>query len=104
MEFSALIGEDSYFDEYFSSGLKPPTRKNGWPTETAQRFVGPKVAAVWETVSFNAWIVRRSFENDLNPKSTGPTSMVSGSLCCNNRGGVRFLGSRDCENALDGNP
>ena len=53
---------------------------------------------------FNAWIVRRSFENDLNPKSTGPTSMVSGSLCCNNRGGVRFLllVYRDCENVLMG--
>jgi len=24
--FSALFGEDSHFDEYFSDGLKPPTR------------------------------------------------------------------------------
>ena len=104
LEFSALIGEDSYFDEYFSSGLKPPTRKNWWPTETAQRFCGSESCSCFEVLSFNAWIVRRSFENDLNLKSTGPTSMVSGILCCNNRGGVRFLGSRDCENALDGNP
>ena len=25
--FSPLLGEDSHFDYYFSSGLKPPTRK-----------------------------------------------------------------------------
>ena len=24
--FSSLFGEDSHFDEYFSDGLKPPTR------------------------------------------------------------------------------
>ena len=26
-QFSSLVGEDSYFDQYFSDGLKPPTRK-----------------------------------------------------------------------------
>ena len=24
--FSSLLGEDSHFDSYFSTGLKPPTR------------------------------------------------------------------------------
>ena len=28
--FSPLLGEDSQFDEYFSKGLKPPTRKFCW--------------------------------------------------------------------------
>ena len=78
----------------------------GGQQKTAQRFVGPRVAAVWETVKIQCVDCQKIFENDLNPKSTGPTSMVSGSLCCNNRGGVRFLllVYRDCENVFDGNP
>ena len=29
--FSSLFGEDFHFDEYFSNGLKPPTRKGVAP-------------------------------------------------------------------------
>ena len=28
--FSSLLGEDSHFDQYFSDGLKPPTRNYFW--------------------------------------------------------------------------
>ena len=28
--FSSLFGDDSHFDEHFSDGLKPPTRKGWW--------------------------------------------------------------------------
>ena len=38
--FSTLFGEDSHFDEYFSDGLKPPTRWWFW------RFFAPKSLVV----------------------------------------------------------
>jgi len=31
--FSPLLGEDSHFDKYFSTGLKPPTSCDGNETE-----------------------------------------------------------------------
>ena len=38
--FSPLLGKDSHFDEYFSDGLKPPTRK-GWPKTSLKNEVTP---------------------------------------------------------------
>ena len=77
--FSSLFGEDSHFDQYFSDGLKPPTRKYLVlrpvpPTSTAPTSRWPsKVKAIEMLAAYRSarMIVGVSQRKDVSPLGKG---------------------------------